>query len=38
MRQLKVELWKTYALSILEVPWDKADPRGEGGQYEFHCN
>ena len=38
MRQLKFKLWKTYALSVLEVPWDKSDPRGPGGQYEFHCN
>ena len=38
MRQLKFELWKTYVLSVLEIPWDKADPRGPGGQYEFHCN
>ena len=38
MRQLKFELWGKFVLSLLEAPWDKADPRGPGGQYEFHCN
>ena len=38
MRQLKFELWKTYVLSVVEVLRDKADTRGLGGQYEFHCN
>mgnify|MGYP003660405325 CR=1 FL=1 len=38
MRQLRYDLCGGYVLSVLEVPWDKADPRGQGGQYEFHCN
>ena len=38
MRQLRYDLCGGYVLSVLEVPWDKADPRGLGGQYEFHCN
>ena len=38
MRQLKFELWGKFVLSVLDVPWEKSDPRGLGGQFEFHCN
>ena len=38
MRQLKFEMWGEFVLSVLDVPWEKSDPRGPGGQFEFHCN
>ena len=38
MRQLKFEMWGEFVLSILDVPWEEDDPRGPGGQFEFHCN
>jgi len=38
MRQLRYDLCGGYVLSVLEVPWEASDPRGAGGQYEFHCN
>ena len=38
MRQLKFELWGEFVLSVLDVPWEQSDPRGPGGQFEFHCN
>jgi len=38
LRQLKFEVWGKFVLSVLDVPWERQDPRGLGGQFEFHCN
>ena len=38
MKQVRYETVGTFVLTIDEVPWEASDPRGAGGQYEFHCN
>ena len=38
MKQVRYEMVGEFALTINDVPWETSDPRGPGGQYEFHCN
>ena len=38
MRQLKFEIWGKFVRSRRLPVRRERDPRGPGGQFEFHCN